>query len=305
MNILQSTSWEKFLKDEGDEVYRLEGQNYSALCVLKHTPMGNYLMLPYGPNIESGKDLKTALKEVQKLAEEKGAIFIRIEPTVALTEKTIAANNLKKVKNVDPQSTVVLDLTKSEDEILAGFDKKKRQYYRNYINKGITIRQSDKPEEIEIMFKFYEGLTEKRGFSLHEKSYMTNQLKQDFAKLYVIELEGEPIGASLIYDYEDTRYYAYAAYSEQHKNNHTNDILLGKMIFDAKADGKTTFDFWGATTSEDPNDPWYGFTKYKLSFGGEIKTYAGTYDIILNKTKYNLYTALRKVNRIKRKIIKK
>lgn len=304
MNILQTEAWEKFLKEDGDETYRLEDQNYSAMCVLKSTPVGNYLFLPYGPNLESEKALRPALKAVQKLAEEKSAIFIRIEPTLEISEKTAQANFLKKVKDVDPKNTVVLDLTQSEEEILQGFDKKKRQYYRNYKNKGITIRQSKDLKDMEILLHYYEGLTDKRSFSIHEKSYMTNQLKYDFAKLYIIELEGQAIGASLIYDQDDTRYYAYAAYSEEHKNHHTNDILLAQMIFDAKADGKKIFDFWGATTSEDPKDPWYGFTKYKLSFGGHIKTYAGTYDLVLNKTKYGLYTALRKANRLKRKILK-
>ena len=153
-NILQTKAWEKFLSDEGSKTFYLEGEDYTAMCVLKTTPVGNYLFLPYGPSLESEKYLKPALKEIKKLAEEQKAVFVRIEPTVQLSEKTVKANELKKVKNVDPQSTVVLDLTKSEDEILANFEKKKRQYFRNYIKKGITIRVSDKPEEIEIMFKF-------------------------------------------------------------------------------------------------------------------------------------------------------
>ena len=303
-NILQSKAWEKFLSEEGDQTFRIEGDGFSAMCVLKNTAAGNYLFLPYGPNLESDKYLKNALKEVRKIAEENNAIFIRIEPTTELSEKVVDSNGLKKVKDVDPKNTVKLDLTKSEDEILAGFEKKKRQYFRNYKNKGITIRQSKDLKDMDTLLHYYEGLMDKRSFTIHEKSYMTNQLKYDFAKLYIIELEGEAIGASLIYDEDDTRYYAYAAYSEAHKNHHTNDILLAQMIFDAKADGKKIFDFWGATTSEDPKDPWYGFTKYKLSFGGQIATYAGTYDIVINKTKYALYTALRKANRIKRKLLK-
>ena len=44
------------------------------------------------------------------------------------------------------------------------------------------------------------------------------------------------------------------------------------MIIDAKHNGRKKFDFWGVTTSEDPNHPWYGFTKFKKSFGGELVT---------------------------------
>ena len=302
-NILQTKAWQQFLNDEGNKTFRVEDEHYTAMCILKTTPVGNYLLLPYGPCLESQKYFKEALSAIKKIAKENNAIFVRIEPTITIAEKTLKSEKLKKVKDYDPRSTVWLDLTKSEDEILANFDKKKRQYYRNYKNKGITIRQSKDLKDMEVLFRYYQGLMNKRNFSIHEKSYMANQLKYDFAKLYIIEFENQAIGASLIYDEGDTRYYAYAAYSEEHKNHHTNDILLAQMIFDAKTDGKKTFDFWGATRSEDPKDPWYGFTKYKLSFGGDIKTYSGTYDLIINPTKYRLYTTLRKINRAKRKIL--
>ena len=304
-NILQTKDWQKFLNDEGNKTFWIEEERYTAMCVLKTTPVGNYLFLPYGPCPESQKDFKNSLTAIKKIAKENNAVFVRIEPTFTIAEKTIKSEKLKKVKDVDPKSTVWLDLTKSEDEILANFDKKKRQYYRNYKNKSITIRQSKDQKDMEILFKYYQNLMDKRSFTIHEKSYMANQLKYDFAKLYIIEFENTAIGASLIYDEGDTRYYAYAAYSEEHKNHHTNDVLLAQMIFDAKADGKKTFDFWGATTSKDPKDPWYGFTKYKLSFGGDLKSYSGTYDIIINPTKYHLYTTLRKINRVKRKIMNK
>ena len=77
------------------------------------------------------------------------------------------------------------------------------------------------------------------------------------------------------------------------------------MIFDAKAAGKKIFDFWGITTSEDPKDPWYGFSKFKKSFGGYQIDYAGTYDLPINKVKYLAYSLLRPINKFKRKIFKK
>lgn len=303
-NILQSEAWEKFLNDEGDQTFRIKNKNYSAMCVLKTTPLGNYLFLPYGPNLESEKDLKPALKEISKLAREHNAFFIRIEPTLELSSKTIEANNLKKSKDINPRHTVVIDLTLSEDELLKNMQKKKRQIYHNYKKRGVSIRQSDNPKEIKIFLDFYSTLTEKRGFNAHDDKYLARQINYDFTKLYIAEHEGKPIGAAMVYDDETTRYYAYAADSEEHKKLATGVAILAQTIFDAKNEGKTCFDFWGATTSKDPKDPWYGFTQYKLSYGGQIKSYAGTYDFVLNPTKYNFYKILRKINRIKRKIIK-
>ena len=111
-----------------------------------------------------------------------------------------------------------------------------------------------------------------------------------------------PIAAALIYDSADTRFYMHAATDFEHRNLMAGTIILIQMILDAKAQGKKYYDFWGITTSEDKNHPWYGFTQYKKSFGGFERDYTGTYDLPLNKTKYSLYKKLRTVNRTLRKI---
>ena len=80
------------------------------------------------------------------------------------------------------------------------------------------------------------------------------------------------------------------------------DILRG---LDAKKNGQKYYDFWGITTSKDKNHPWYGFTQYKKSFGGRQVDYAGTYDLPINRKKYALYSLLRPINKLKRKITRK
>ena len=90
----------------------------------------------------------------------------------------------------------------------------------------------------------------------------------------------------------------------EHRKYNAGIILLIKMILDAKANGRKFFDFWGVTTSEDPKHPWYGFSKFKMSFGGKLLTFTGTYDLPINKNKYRLYSLLRPINKLKRKIKK-
>jgi lipid II:glycine glycyltransferase (peptidoglycan interpeptide bridge formation enzyme) len=183
-------------------------------------------------------------------------------------------------------------------------DHAKRNTYRNYSKKGLTIRQSKDPKDAKILIDFLNRITESRHFSTHSDEYIANQLKYDFATLYIAEYENQPIAASLCYDSEDTRYYAHSAANDDFRKQRPTDAILTQMIIDAKRKGKKYFDFWGATTSNDPKDPWYGFTKYKLSFGGQITSYAGTYDIVLKNAKYALYKTLRKANRLKRKILR-
>lgn len=117
--------------------------------------------------------------------------------------------------------------------------------------------------------------------------------------------DGEIIAASLFFDYQGTRFYMQSAANLDFKHLPATVALLSHAIFTAKEDGLKTLDFWGiAPENADTSHPWYGFTEFKKSFGGYEKIYAGTFDYLVDPKKYHLYSLLRKINRIKRKIIK-
>jgi hypothetical protein len=117
--------------------------------------------------------------------------------------------------------------------------------------------------------------------------------------------DGEIIAASLFFDYQGTRFYMQSAANLDFKHLPATVALLSHAIFTAKEDGLKTLDFWGiAPENADASHPWYGFTEFKKSFGGYEKIYAGTFDYLIDSRKYHLYSLLRKINRIKRKIIK-
>ena len=311
-HFLQSEEWEKYQKLEGKKTFRVSGDDFDALVILNKTFLGNYLYLPYGPAISSGKSLSDALGALKKLGSEQNAYAIRIEPTLALTGPKIASTakklgmSAKKSHDIDPRYTWVLDLDAPEEEILAGIEKTKVRNWKNCANKGISIRTSREPEEISILMKFLAEIGEKDDFTPQSEEHLKNQIKAGFATLYICEVLEEgvkvPIGASLVYDYLDTRFYAHAATDSEHRKLRAGNILLVQMIVDAKNVGLKHFDFWGITKSTDPKHPWYGFTQYKMSFGGREVEYSGTYDIILNPVKYRLYEMLRIANRKVRKI---
>ncbi len=117
--------------------------------------------------------------------------------------------------------------------------------------------------------------------------------------------DGEIIAASLFFDYQGTRFYMQSAANLDFKHLPATVALLSHAIFTAKENGLKTLDFWGiAPENADASHPWYGFTEFKKSFGGYEKIYAGTFDYLIDPKKYYLYSLLRKINRIKRKIIK-
>ena len=307
-HFLQTEAWEEFQKSEGRETFRVKGTDFEFMAILRPTSLGNYLFVPYGPVLKSKKALPHALDALKKLAAEKNAYFIRIEPTLEFSEAEMAKYKLKKTHHIEPQHTWVLDLTQSEEDILAGMESRKVRYYRNYTKKGMTIRTTHDPKEMKILFKLLSEVAQTDNFQTFEEKYLENQLKFPFATLYIVEVTEEdkkdpiPIAAALMYDTDDTCYYAHTGAEYEHRKLNAGIVLLIKMILDAKKNGRKNFDFWGVTTSEDPKHPWYGFTKFKQAFGGHLVTYTGTYDLPLKSAKYRAYTLLRPINKIKRKL---
>lgn len=306
-HFLQSTAWEKFQQIEGHQTFRIQNDNYSALAILQTTPVGNYLFCPYGPTLSTSNaaNLQSALAGLAQLAREHQAFFIRIEPAYSsLPTEPLQKLGLKKSHDIDPAHTWVLDLTLPQDELLKNMRKSNVQYWQSSAKKGLSIRTSQNPADVAILSKLLRGVANKDHFTPQDEAHLQHQIEAGFATLYFAEYQGQTLAASLVYDFDDTRFYAHAATSDQERKLAAGTVLLVQMILDAKQRGAKIFDFWGITTSEDNDHPWYGFSQYKRSFGGRQVDYAGTWDLPLNSLRYHAYQIIRRLNRFKRKIFR-
>ena len=308
-HFLQSEAWGHFQEKEGNRVYLVEGDSYSISAVLKSTSLGNYLFCPYGPMVKDFQALQICLDELKRLANETNSFFVRIEPTVKFENDQLESLGFVKSCNINVNATWILDLDKEEDELVSGMHKRLVRYWRNREKKGITIRQSKDPKDVDALYDFVKACGEDRGWISETKEYLVSQLEEDFAVLYVVELQTDtnetiPLSSAIMFDYGDTRFYAHASSSpdDKYRKLQANGILLIQAILDAKESGKEHFDFWGITLSDDENHPYAGFTKFKKSFSGRVVEYSGTWDLPISNLKYNSYLTLRKINRAIRRI---
>lgn len=309
-HFLQSHAWESYERLENRQTFRLECEQFSALAVLERTPLGNYIFVSYGPTIlssnpaECRQNFQAVLQALAELAREQRAFFVRIEPPFDVISVSDLKRDfrLRKSHDIDPAHTWVLDLSQPEDRIFADMEKEKGRLWRNCHKKGISIRQTHDSTELDILMRLLGQVGAQNHFIPQKKAHLQNQMRAGFATLYLAELHGIPIAASLVYDYDGTRYYAHAAADYEHRKLAAGSILLVQMIVDAKRAGMQSFDFWGITTSDDKRHPWYGFTEFKKSFGGYQVDYAGTWDLPIKNSRYILYKIIRKFNRLRRKL---
>ena len=302
--ITQSKSWQKLQDDLGETSFFVENPDFQYLAILKKTPVGNYLYLPYGPVAKDKASFAKALEALQALAKENSAIFIRIEPQLAGAAKFLPPT-AKKSKDLNPKETWVLDLTGNDDALKQKLPSRLLRYYKSASKKGITIETSHDPADIHYLLDLQKALASEKGISTFSENYLKTELSQPFATLYLVKYcdNGDVIAAGLVFDDQTTRYNLQGAQNDQGRKLHATGIITIQLILDAKAKNLKTFDFWGIAPEGAPaNHPWAGFTNFKKTFAGQEIDYAGTYDIILSPAKYCLYQLTRKLNRLLRRV---
>lgn len=306
----QTKLWEKLQNDLGEETFFVEEKDFTYLAILKKTKFGNYLYLPYGPVLNTKTAYKKAFKSLQELSAQKNVTFIRIEPeSPENAREWLKTPNILKSTDLNPAHTWVLDLSAPKEEILTNFSQGTRTRYNQAPKKGLTVEVTKDAEKIKELVRLQHQVAKNKGINAFSEDYLKAELEQPFASLYLVHYtdpadnEDKIIAASLFFDYDGTRYYMQSASDYNFRKLPATVALLTSALFDAKEKGMKFFDFWGIAPDNAPKDhPWAGFTEFKKSFGGFPVTYCGTYDIVLNKTKYRLYNLARKANRMIRKL---
>lgn len=302
-HFLQSEPWQHFQQALGRAPLLDSGDGWSYTAYLEKGAGNTRLYTPYGPVIDSPEAFAEALVSLKKLANEHGATFLRIEPTYPLTPDFLRQNGFKPVtyQQLNPTHTLVIDLSKSENDILAQMSQNSRNLTRNYAKKGLTITQSQDPKDITILTSLLQGVAARNSITPHSDDYFKKQaevlLPLGAAHLFYVSHQDQPIAAALVYDSPTTRYYAHAAADDAFRKLSAGTALVGQMILEAKSRGLSQFDLYGIAPPDQPSHPWSGFTKFKKSFGGDIVTYGGTWDLPLKPLAYRAYRSYQNLRR--------
>lgn len=103
-------------------------------------------------------------------------------------------------------------------------------------------------------------------------------------------VEGETAASWILFKYGDVLYYPYGESNYKFRAFMPSNLLMWEAMQLGKSLGCKVFDLWGAAQNpEDEKDPWYGFTRFKMSFGATHITLAPTYDLVINNGLYRLF----------------
>lgn len=317
---LQSWQWGEFQKSLGKNVWRIglkDNNQLIAICqvIENKLPLSkSYLYAPRGPvfkkNLSSEKKelaLRVLLKGLRDITVEtktRHEFFIRVEPAIKINEIDFRKLKFKKVKSVQPKDTLILDLTKNQEKLLAEMHQKTRYNIRLAEKKDIQIRKGSL-SDFEIFWKLMEQTAERDNFHSHSKNYYNELLRSLENKkeggltviLWLAELQGKPVATALISYFNKTVTYLHGASDYNYRNLMAPFSLHWEIIKNAKKQGFDYYDFWGISPTQVKNEQksWAGLTRFKKGFGGQEVNFAGTYDFVYNQLLYKLYNLSKKI----------
>lgn len=293
----QSWNWSKVLERLGDKVLRLfaydSKNNLVGVCLINkvRAKRGNYLHVRHGPvflkfNLSH---FDNVLDYIKKIAIVENASFIRISPLVKRDDIGIEFFKKRGFRdapshNMDAETCWVLDITKSEDELLREMRKTHRYLIKKGKTLGIEIIKSQKPSDIKRFLFLYDDLSKRKHFVPHKGIVEEFGVfeKDNEAVLFLAKYKNKIVSGALVVYVSNTAIYRHGASSFEHRDIPASYLLQWEAILEAKRRGKKTYNFWGIAPTNAKNHPWQGLTLFKTGFGGERKEYLHAQDLPLN-----------------------
>ncbi len=271
-DIRQSPEYAKYLKTQGWIVENLGGINY---FIRKIPLIGSVIKVQRPPEVR--------LETINKLAHNYHAFQIIIEPRSDLDVKILKWEKYKLSKNPYlPSKTLILDLTKSKEELIRGFKKDAISAIKK--SAGIEVREVRNEQDLENFQKAWKAsvnfnryvpsvkqlLNLRKSFKLNPPLFLTSH-----------NIQGKIIGGGVFtISHENVCYYWYAFTNTEGRSTLSQYSLLYKGILWGKLQRCKVFDFEGIYDARFPNKKWLGFTHFKKSFGGEEVSYPGCFTLM-------------------------
>ena len=315
-NFLQTEEWGKIAERVGHKAIMKDfGNGNVALMIVKNAKRGRYLEIPGGPLIDwdDEKVVKKAFAEIIKIAKDEKCVFVRFRPQLRMNDINYAI--IKKTGSKDApfhlhaQNTVMLDLTKSEDELLAEMRRQTRYEVRRAGKLEITVKKGN---SLELFKEFHEVQVEtakRQNFipPSFDELEAYHEVFGDNAMIYVAETtkditadgkklaEGNendviPAGSKICYGLfidkgDEVEYFEAASTSVGHMVPGAY-AMIWQAMKDYKAKGLSRMNLWGIAPPNQPNHRYAKVTTFKTGFGGEQVEYIHAQDIIINRLKY-------------------
>lgn len=265
----------------------------------------NYLYCPR-PELSQAA-LNKFFSEANQIAKAEKSIFLKIDPKEKISLEGMNAR-IGSGRPLQPQKTIVLDLSKSEDELLGAMREKTRYNIRLAERKGLEVVKvihREVKEDFAIFWKLLSETATRQKFSMHQKKHYellstirTSEISNEFFFAHRRDDHDEILAEALINIHRDPHTsvscatYLHGASSHVHKELMAPHLLHWRIMQDAKHRNIQYYDLWGIDEKK-----WPGITRFKTGFGGAQIEYPASVHIIYRSVWYGVYKLMKLVRK--------
>lgn len=295
-HVLQSWEWGEIKAAGGWDIVRLglrDGESIRAAAQVQIRALpygvGTIAYVPKGPVLDYGdpRVLPKMLGVLRDFATRHSLLSLKIEPEVrepSPVPTELLAAGLEPARPVQMRSSIWVDLTPPEDEILARQKQKTRYNIRLAAKKGVKVT-SAQPTEIDQWYRLYTLTAQRDGFTIHEPAYYRTVLDVlqpcGMADLLLATHDDDLLAGIVVFSFGHSAQYMYGASSNEKRNLMAPYLLQWEGMRWARARGAAVYDLWGIPDRLEESEELWGVYRHKRGYGGEIVRYIGAYDMVL------------------------
>jgi len=338
-HILQTSAWGELKSRFGWSADRIALERDTrivagALVLFRRLPLrlGTLAYVPKGPIVDPGdSELVAALiAGLDQLARRRRAILLKIEPdapdsvndpagrapreaprsgsgvgtsgyTAAWKPALLGHYFRSSPHSIQPPRTILIDLTRGEEEILAAMHHKTRYNIRLAERKGVTVREATR-SDLPAFNALMQATGSRDRFAVHSPAYYAAAfdlfVPRNCARLFVAEVESQIVAGLFAFAHGERAWYFYGASGDAHRERMPNHALQWHAMRWAKSIGCREYDLWGIPDEDestleaqylDRHDGLWGVYRFKRGFGGKVVRFAGAFDRVYNSLLYRLY----------------
>ena len=309
-NFLQSWAWGDFHQARNKTVVRrvvLDNDDKIVAAYVgqvETAKRGTYMAIAGGPIMDwSNKKLREAVfNDIKEQAEKNKCVFVRIRPQIVENDKNRALFKQLGLRPAPMYLSVeyagILDISKSEEEILAGASQGLRRKIRKAQKDDITVTTSTDPKDIKTFYKIQLETAARQKFVEFSEDFLRKQFeafaKYDEVKLYTAKLGDEILAQNFMIFYGNEASYHYGVSTDLGTKYSGAPLLHMQAMRDARERGIKRYNFWGITAEDDTKHRFYGVSQFKRSFGVEELIYLHAHDLVIKPAQYKLTYLLEK-----------
>jgi lipid II:glycine glycyltransferase (peptidoglycan interpeptide bridge formation enzyme) len=200
---------------------------------------------------------------------------------------------------IQPPRTLVIDLSATDDQILARMKQKTRYNIRLARRKGVVVHHT---RDIDTFYQLMQITSERDTFGVHSKDYYRRVLDyfepDGQCALLCAEFDGQPLAALIVFARGKRAWYFYGASSNEYRNFMPTYLLQWEAMKWAKASGCNEYDLWGVPDESieilesqflERSDDLWSVYRFKRGFGGNLQRSVSAYDRVYSHRMYQVY----------------